>query len=428
MKEDNTVRRGLYWFRNDLRLHDNPALLQLAGQCSHLLCVYVMDAHWFQWTRYQGKAMGAVRWQFILESLRDLHQQLQQLGHTLVIRVGRSEEIISELVHEHQIHIIGVNRLPGTYEARQLASLQLTLPNRHWLIEEAFTLFERSQLPFALQDLPASFTPFRKQVEGLSVLRPVHAPKRLPEAISAPSDPVPTRAEPQQSALRLPFRGGETAALSQLRYYLDSGQVRTYKETRNQLDGWDFSSKLSPWLAQGCVSPRRVVADLRAHEAAQGANESTYWLFFELLWREYYQWLHYKVGSHLYHLRGISRRNPLLSFYPEYYMAWREGNTDSAFVNAFMLQLKQTGWMSNRGRQIVASYFVNELGLDWRYGAAWFEEQLVDYDPANNWGNWQYLAGVGTDPRGRRRFDIEKQRLQYDPDGVFIQRYTEKDS
>ena len=89
-----------------------------------------------------------------------------------------------------------------------------------------------------------------------------------------------------------------------------------------------------------------------------------------------------------------------------------------------MCQLKTTGWMSNRGRQIVASYFINELGLDWRFGAAWFEEQLIDYDPASNWGNWQYLAGVGTDPRGRRQFNIAKQQREYDPTGEFIQRYT----
>ena len=92
-------------------------------------------------------------------------------------------------------------------------------------------------------------------------------------------------------------------------------------------------------------------------------------------------------------------------------------------MNAFMRQLKLTGWMSNRGRQIVASYLVNELGVDWRFGAAWFEEQLVDYDPASNWENWQYLAGVGTDPRGRRAFNIEKQRQMYDVNGEFIRRY-----
>jgi len=103
---------------------------------------------------------------------------------------------------------------------------------------------------------------------------------------------------------------------------------------------------------------------------------------------------------------------------------WKDGVTKNDFVNAFMIQLKQTGWMSNRGRQIVASYFVNQLGLDWRYGAAWFEEQLIDYDPANNWGNWQYLAGVGVDPRGRRAFNIEKQRQMYDPDNVFINQYV----
>ena len=106
-------------------------------------------------------------------------------------------------------------------------------------------------------------------------------------------------------------------------------------------------------------------------------------------------------------------------------MAWCYGNTASDFVNAFMRQLLNTGWMSNRGRQIVASYLINELGVDWRYGAAWFEQQLIDYDVAANWGNWQYLAGVGTDPRGRRHFNIEKQQQTHDPDLTFTHHWIQ---
>lgn len=220
------------------------------------------------------------------------------------------------------------------------------------------------------------------------------------------------------------FKGGETTGIQQLNYYLqETGLVSDYKNTRNELDGWDFSSKLSPWLAQGCISPRKVLTELRGYERQVESNESTYWLYFELLWREYFQWLLYKYGSRLFQLRGTRNVNPLLTFYPEALMAWKNGNTESDFVNAFMRQLKIVGWMSNRGRQIVASYLVNELGVDWRFGAAWFEEQLIDYDPASNWGNWQYLAGVGTDPRGKRKFDINKQQRQYDPEFLFIKKY-----
>ncbi|NOT84669.1 MAG: DASH family cryptochrome [Methylococcaceae bacterium] len=416
---------ALFWFRHDLRLHDNAALLKVAAESQRLLCVYVFDPAWLRPTLYQSKPMGAIRWQFIRESLHDLQQQLAQLGQTLVIRVGKPETVISELIAAHDIQIIGLNQVPATYERRAVASLQKAHQQQQWLVGNSFTLFTEQQLPFYLQDLPTSFTPFRTRLERIVQLLPSTRPCALPASIPLLNDALPTLTQPHPSPHALGFTGGETSGLAQLQHYLHTTQlVSRYKQTRNGLDGWDFSSKFSPWLAQGCLSARQVMAELRAYEAEYGGNESTYWLFFELLWREYFQWLHYRYASRMYALRGIRNQNPLLTFYPEAFMAWREGNTDAPFVNAFMRQLRTTGWMSNRGRQIVASYLINELGVDWRFGAAWFEEQLIDYDPASNWGNWQYLAGVGTDPRGRREFNIAKQQREYDPTGEFIQRYT----
>ena len=125
----------------------------------------------------------------------------------------------------------------------------------------------------------------------------------------------------------------------------------------------------------------------------------------------------------LFAFQGIKQQKPLTSFYPERFRKWCSGNTPYPLVNACMKQLNATGFMSNRGRQIVASCLVNELAVDWRYGAAYFEQQLLDYDVASNWGNWQYLAGVGADPRGKRYFDLNKQTRQYDPDGLFINKW-----
>jgi deoxyribodipyrimidine photo-lyase len=138
-----------------------------------------------------------------------------------------------------------------------------------------------------------------------------------------------------------------------------------------------------------------------------------------LLWREYYQWYLAKHQAKLFHFSGIQQVPPLSEFNQQKFTRWCEGMTEYPIVNACMRQLKQSGYMSNRGRQLVASCFVHELGLDWRYGAAYFEQQLIDYDVASNWGNWQYLAGVGADPRGHRRFDLAKQTSTYDPQAVF---------
>jgi deoxyribodipyrimidine photo-lyase len=192
---------------------------------------------------------------------------------------------------------------------------------------------------------------------------------------------------------------------------------------RNELDGWENSSKFSPWLAQGNLSVRKIYANLRRYEQENGANESTYWLYFELLWREYFQWYALQHGRRLFAFRGIKQHKPLTSFYPERFQKWCNGYTPYPLVNACMKQLKATGYLSNRGRQIVASCLVNELAVDWRFGAAYFEQHLLDYDVASNWGNWQYLAGVGADPRGQRHFDLEKQTRLYDPEGKFINKW-----
>jgi deoxyribodipyrimidine photo-lyase len=191
------------------------------------------------------------------------------------------------------------------------------------------------------------------------------------------------------------FSGGEYAAQLHLEHYFSSPLPLHYKEVRNELDGLENGTRLSPWLAQGSLSPRRVVQRLRAYEQQEGANDSTYWIFFELLWREFFQWYARHHQHRLFRLQGIQSRPTLTSFYPQRFKSWCEGSTPWPLVNACMHQLKQTGWISNRGRQIVAS----------------------------NWGNWQYLAGVGADPRGKRHFNIEKQTQQYDPEGAFIDRW-----
>ena len=200
-------------------------------------------------------------------------------------------------------------------------------------------------------------------------------------------------------------------------------EASSYKDTRNGLDGMDYSTKFSPWLANGSLSVRQLVHSLRNYERSVGANDSTYWIYFELLWREYYQFYAHRHGKRLFDLSGIKTSKPATSFYPERFQKWCHGNTPYPIVNACMKQLNSSGYMSNRGRQLVASCFVHELGLNWRYGAAYMEQQLIDHDVASNWGNWQYLAGVGADPRGHRRFDLIKQGQIYDPKGSFIKHW-----
>ena len=186
-------------------------------------------------------------------------------------------------------------------------------------------------------------------------------------------------------------------------------------ETRNELIGIDFSSKLSHWLALGCISPKFIYHEVKRFEHEVTSNDSTYWLIFELLWRDFFRFSFKKHPLEYYQLHGIlgksdrkATKNQLLID------SWINGETASSFVNAAMKELNATGWTSNRMRQIVASYFIYDLEQDWRVGAAYFESQLIDYDVSSNWGNWAYIAGVGNDPRAGRKFNTEKQEEQYD--------------
>lgn len=420
---------GLFWFQHDLRLDDNEGLIKLANQVSELTCVYVVDPRWFKPAHHQSRHMGAFRWHFLKESLAQLEYSLATLGQSLAVIMGCPVTTLNDLLNQNKFTHFARNAHAGVYENQQWRRVQEQHPDTEFLEGAANLLFNAPQLPFAIEHLPAHFTPFRKQVEQLPINAPLPSPLRLPppkvikaEGLEALSIAELIEDKTNESIASPGFTGGAIEGQKQLQYFIfDHELIIEYKERRNGLILWDDSSKLSPWLALGCLSVKQVYASIKRFEEHRLSNESTYWLYFELLWREYFHWNLVKHQHELFRFSGMRQVSPNTSFWPERFAKWREGNTPYAIVNACMKQLNATGYMSNRGRQIVASCLVNELQLDWRFGAAYFEQQLVDFDVAVNWGNWQYLAGVGADPRGQRHFDLEKQRRLYDSNNQYIE-------
>lgn len=409
---------GLIWFNNDLRVHDNPALLEASLHCQQLICLFCYDSHWFKPTGLNARPLGDTRHRFLNQSLMDLSDQLARRGQSLIVVSGEPVAVISDLIRRFKVEAIYRSDHVGVYENRQWQHLKADFPRLEFVSLSSHALFRPEQLPFTLAALPDSFSRFRRQVEALDIDPPLMMPKQLPAPVEALTEE--SQGFAISDAEQSPFEGGERAALAQLEAYFSSDRPAHYKHWRNELDGWSNSTKFSPWLATGNLSVRRLHKRLRDFEQDQVANESTYWIFFELLWREYFQWVAKKLGHKLFSAQGVGKHKKQCCFYPERYQKWCHGNTPYPLVNALMNQLNQTGYMSNRGRQIVASCLVNELQLDWRFGAAYFEQQLIDYDVASNWGNWQYIAGVGMDPRGGRHFNIDKQTRQFDPEGRFI--------
>jgi len=405
--------RQLYWFRNDLRLNDNPGLTE-HSDADRLLLVYLWPLN-RPWCNVTG--MGEQRERFLTESVRALRESLLKLGQDLLVLHGSPEVVISELVRDYRIDRVGTSRAPGYYERRTVEVLKQRLPVP-FEVHDNSTLFCEDALPFSLDKLPDHFTPFRNRVEPLPIEMPIPRPDVLPRPPAAPFNDVPESTTRPHTAL--PVRGGSLAGNRRLRQFVfEDKTITNYKATRNCLDGLAGSSTLSPWLANGSLSPREVAAAIRRFENRHERNESTYWLFFELLWREFFQWRAYRDNASLFRSTGGKRRLYRCTFEPRSFSRWCAGDTDYPIVNAVMRQLTATGWASNRGRQIAASCLVNELEIDWRYGAAFFEKHLIDYDVASNYGNWQYLAGVGADPRGGRHFDLDKQTREHDPEGTF---------
>lgn len=417
--------KTLYWLTNDLRLDDNPAL-NYAAKSESVMLATCINPLWFSPYRYHLPSMGVHRWNFLQESLSDLNSSLMEYGQKLEVLYEKAEIVLPKIVKYHDVDRLVCSRQFGYDEIQALTEIQLACPNL--VIEEvdSYTLFDRSDLQFEAGEIPETYSKFRRKAEKLSVKEPVSAPITIPPSFyqSGRSLDRPDWV-PNPAGSACDFYGGESKGLSHVDRYFESDLPLSYKQVRNSLDGWDNSSKMSPWLNNGSLSVRRLVRRLKKFEEERGANESTYWLFVELLWREYFNWLALQLGAQLFSFRGSAKASPLTSLYPERFQKWCYGNTPYPIVNACMKQLQATGYLSNRGRQIAASCLVNELEVDWRHGAAWFEHQLVDYDVAVNWGNWQYIAGVGADPRGGRHFNLEKQTELFDADGSYRSRWID---
>lgn len=423
------IKTALVWFKTDLRIGDNETLVKAIAQSKEVIPVYCFDESHFETTEHGFKKTGSFRAQFLLESLQDLDVKLRELGSGLRIVQGKPEVEIPKLVQEYKVQKVFAKR-EVAFEEKQIekkVELELFKLRCEFETVSTSTLYHAEDLPFSIKDIPDVFTNFRKKTEKDATIR---NPFEASTKINSPA--IPAMDLPTLEALGvtkttidsravLPFKGGESQAIQRLQHYFyDTQCLSSYKETRNGMVGGDYSSKFSPWLALGCISPRFIYAEIKKYEKQFGANDSTYWLVFELLWRDFFRFMFKKYQTKFFLYEGIkSEKVNSKSLNEKLLSQWMNGTTPSDFINANMIELQLTGFMSNRGRQNVASYFCNELNMDWRVGAAYFEEQLIDYDVCSNWGNWAYLAGVGNDPRGHRYFNIEKQAMDYDKKKVF---------
>ncbi|MEN0056164.1 MAG: DASH family cryptochrome [Mucilaginibacter sp.] len=391
----------LVWFRNDLRIHDNEILLEAVRKADKVLPVYCFDPYYFQRTPSGATKIGNFRARFLLEAVADLRKNLQAYGAELIIRIGNPAEILPQLAEQYQVNEVYHHR-EVAYEETDIseqveaALWKMRLNLKHFI---GHTLYHKEDLPFPIKDIPDSFAVFKKKVERDSNVRPgVSTPDHITTPEITDAGELPTL---QQLGLDEPvddpratnyFQGGETAALVQLhKYFSQSEQSVKPKNARSIIA--NNSSKLSPWLAVGCISPRQVYWEIFKHTQDSFAQNASM-LKLELLWRDYFRFMFKKHGQKFIKTETTEESTQILATNELDFNKWAHGDTGIPFIDACMHELNATGYICNQCRQIVASYLVHELHADWTRGAAYFEEKLIDYSPASNWGNWAFVAGV----------------------------------
>ena len=417
---------GLIWFRNDLRTIDNHSLYNACRENEKVIGIYCLDPRHFETTPFGFKKTEKFRTKFLLQTLHELQQNLLEKNIRLLVYYGYPEQLIPEISAKYQIDTIYTQN-EWTSEEISVEQEIRNLITVNWKTYYDQFLFHPDDIPFDdWEKIPEVFTDFRKQLEKKIRVRPTVSISAKPQSnLIEETTPIPRLEDlgledfkqPEKTAF--PFKGGEIQAKKRIKeYFWDSNKLSVYKKTRNGLVGKNYSSKLSAWLANGSISARTIYWEVQQYEKKIVKNEDTYWLIFELIWRDYFKFISLKHGNKLFKLSGILEKEYKWNQNPKALNQWINGNTPEHFVNANMIEIQKTGWMSNRGRQNVASYWAKEWEQDWRIGAAYFESLLIDYDVHSNYGNWMYNAGVGNDPRDRK-FNIKRQAELYDADGKF---------
>jgi len=434
MQQQQQIKTALVWFRNNLRVHDNISLKKAIDENQKVIAVYFFDPKYFDNDEFGFQKTAKFRAKFLIETIVNLKQNLAALNITLLTFFDAPKNNIKSLCNTFSIDTIYTQKEWTKEEIETNYLIKKSLDNKIDLIEnyDQF-LYPPETVSKNFNNIPDIFSVFRKKLEKyVAVLEEVYLSKLPKDNVVHNTTSIPNLQDfgfddfDITNKTAFPFKGGETAALERLNYYLfESKKVSFYKKTRNGLVGNDYSTKFSPWLANGSISAKTIYWSIQKYEQEFGKNQSTYWVIFELIWRDYFKYISLKYGAKIFKIGGILDRNYQWKSDRKTIQKWINGETKDDFVNANMIELKETGWMSNRGRQNVASYFAKELLLDWRIGASYFESILLDYDVHSNYGNWMYVAGVGNDPRDRK-FNTQLQAERYDRNHKFRNLWLEK--
>ncbi|KQT18175.1 DASH family cryptochrome [Chryseobacterium sp. Leaf404] len=393
------MKTGLVWFKNDLRLHDNEALTAAIRECDEVIFCYAIEKTNFAKLKLKFRKCDVNRFKFLEQSLTDLKNQLEGLGGHLLTGTDSAVDFLPQLAEKYSISDIFAEEEYASEELRLVQNVQKKLPKIKFHFFWGKTLYHKDDIPFTISKIPLSSKAYRipagKESEPREILK---IPSRLKAAKAIKSSKFPSYKDfgftkKEYDAAKPFVDGGETDAQERLDYYFFKSELLTgYRWSRNQSLGLDYSSKFSPYLALGCISPRKIFDAVKDYERKIKKNQSTWWLVFELVWRDYFTFKGMKFGDQIFMTRGYKNKEIKFENNRKNFTNWCNGKTGIPFVDAHMRQLNETGYMSNRGRVNCASYLVHDLKIDRTWGAPYFESKLIDYDVSSNWMNWHMQA------------------------------------
>ncbi|MBE9465371.1 deoxyribodipyrimidine photo-lyase [Dyadobacter subterraneus] len=397
------IHRIIYWFRNDLRLHDNEAFFAATQAAQEVVPVYVFDPRQFDKTKFGFRRAGALRAQFLLESVLELRNRLREKGGDLLIRVGEPEKIVAQLAEEYSAQYIYTSKeiAPDETSVETSLSKNIKVMNVDIKLFWMTTLGSAVDLPFSIAKLPFDFPEFYEKMKaGLKVKTIFPEPKHinLPQGYEAgliPSLPMlsidPFEIDAEKKSSGSLQKGGETAGLAKLDQFIEEN-IKTGKALTSSEPVIDY--ELSTWLSLGCLSPRYIYSKLLPYLSE---NDNVEIVVEDLLKRDFSNWTLLRHGSRLFKPGGIKHEinKRWLNELP-LFEKWINAETENEEVNAAIKKLTSTGYLTASERTLAADYLTNDLGINWTWGAMFFESYLIDYNVSGNWVRWNTIAGVGS--------------------------------
>lgn len=395
------ARRIIYWFRNDLRLKDNQALSAAVGSADEIIPVYVFDPRQFEKTKLGFRRTGALRARFLIESVAELRENIRQKGGDLIIRTGAPEAIVAQLAEDYNADYVYTSKEIAPQETRIESSLSKNLKTANVDIKLFWmdTMINATDLPFPVSKLPSGFAEFERLLSNDLKIKdqfPTPASITLPADVEAGAIPgLPELGiDPNEipAGAAGPLSGGEARALAVLKEYVE-GYVKkgiAYPSAEPLTD-----TRLSDWLSLGCVSASYIYRSVKTAQSHAVVEDP---IITNLLRREFLHWTLLRFGPRMFKPSGVKHhfnrrwKNDNAAF-----EKWINGQTGDQSINDIIRRLTATGYITAAERESAARYLVDDLDINWTWGAMYFESLLMDYEASVNWGRWNHIAGVGED-------------------------------